>query len=110
MHNLSGLNSTYIISVSVEQESACCLAGSLLGSQRAAIKERVGLHSHPDAGQGRNPLLSSFRLLAEFPSVLLFDWGLWFLEGWRLPTWASPTQQLTCQASKETLSPVHPKS
>lgn len=103
MHSLSSLNGTFIVSVSVEQESECCLAGFSAGvSEGSNQGESQAVFS--SGGWTEEELASERHQAAgRIPFCAAIWRGLWFLTGWGLPTWASPTRQLAGHASKEAL-------
>lgn len=66
--------------VSVGQESRHDLTGSPTQSHKATIKVWPQMCSHLE-GLGKNLLLSSFKLLEQFSSLVLLDGGPWLCPG-----------------------------
>lgn len=54
--------------VRIRCPTSCVLC---LGSHKSIVKVSAGLHSHPEVKWGKNPLLNSFRLLADFISLCM---------------------------------------
>lgn len=90
--------------------------GHLLRLSHMAIKLSTGLCFHMEAQLENNLLPSSFRLLVEFISLCLYEWGsqLLLAVGWKAPSASRGYLQLLCMwASSRWLKPTrrisHPR-